>query len=89
MNLARIVTAEHVGGFRYQLRFADGAEGVADLGPEVGHGAALAPIREAPGAFTLSGHGRALAWQDAEGEEVDFCADMLRDLIAHRQQAAE
>lgn len=89
MNLARIIAAEHVGGFLYRLRFADGAEGVADLSAEVAHGAALAPVRAAPGAFVLAERGRALAWHDEAGEEVDFCADMLRGMIAHRQQAAE
>ena len=78
MELARIVSAEMLPGLRLSVRFADGAEGVADLAPLVAQGSALAAIAAAPAAFAITQGGRAIAWRDADGEEVDLCADALR-----------
>ncbi|MCC7281439.1 MAG: hypothetical protein IT556_03580 [Acetobacteraceae bacterium] len=89
MELARIVSAEMLPGLRLALRFADAAEGVAELAPLVAQGPALAAIAAAPSAFTVTQGGRAIAWQDADGDEVDLCADALRRMIGAARAAAE
>jgi hypothetical protein len=90
MDLAHIEAAEWIGALRFRLRFADGTAGVADLAPELGEEpGALAVIRDTPAAFTVAPRGRALVWRGADGEDVDFCADMLRGLVSSAQQAAE
>jgi putative hemolysin len=89
MELARIVSAEMLPGLRLTLRFADGGEGVAELAPLVTTGPALAAIAANPAGFTIAQGGRAIAWQDADGEEVDLCADALRRLIGTARAAAE
>lgn len=90
MDLAHIVAAECVGGLRLRLSFADGAEGVVDLAPELGEEpGALAVIRDTPAAFTIAPRGRALVWRDAEGNDIDLCADALRRMIQPAQAAAE
>lgn len=89
MELQRIVAAEMQPGLRLVLRFADGTEGVAALASVVAQGGALAAIAAAPGAFTITQAGRAIAWRDADGEEVDLCADALRRLLGSERAAAE
>lgn len=89
MELAHIVSAEMLSGLRLALRFADGTEGVAELAPLAAKGGALAALTATPDAFTITQGGRAIAWQDADGDEVDLCADALRRLIGSARIAAE
>lgn len=86
--MQRIVAAEMEPGFRLRLRFADGLEGVADFAPLVARGGVYAAIAAAPEAVRIGPHGRSVAWPDAEGESVDFCADALRLEIEGRSAAA-
>jgi hypothetical protein len=89
MELQRIPSAEMLPGLRLSLRFADGAEGIADLIPVIARGAALAAIAAAPAALTITQGGRAVAWHDVDGEEIDLCADALRRMIGSARTAAE
>jgi hypothetical protein len=90
MDLAHIVSAEWIGALRFRLRFADGAEGVVDLAPELGpEPGVLSVIRDHPEAVAVAPRGRALVWRDAEGEDVDLCADALRQMIEKGRAAAE
>jgi len=89
MELHRIVSAEMLPGLRLSLRFADGGAGIAELAPVVATGAALAAIANNPDDFTLAQGGRVIAWKDADGEDVDLCADALRRMISVSRAAAE
>src|SRR5690242_9685308 len=87
MDLQHIVSAAMTPDLQLRLRFADGFEGVADLAPLVAKGGVYVAIADNPTGFTIAPHGRALAWHDADGDEVDLCADALR-LMADRKTAA-
>lgn len=90
MKLHRITAAEMLPGLRLRLAFDDGFHGIAPLAETVAIGGALTAVRDNPKAFAVGQGGRALVWADADGEEVDLCADALR-LLAERSaaQAAE
>jgi hypothetical protein len=68
-----IVDAKWVDGYRIQLQFADGANGVVDLSRLAGKG--VFSLWKDPAAFRSFsiGRGRELRWSD----EVDLCADSL------------
>lgn len=87
--MQRITLAEMLPGYRLRLRFADGAEGVADLAPLVARGGVYAAIAAAPDAVRIGPRGRSVEWPGPEGEAVDFCADALRLEIEARRAAAE
>jgi len=89
MRLERIETARPLAGYRIRLRFADGTEGVADLSSLVSHGGVFAALAADFGALRIIEHGRALAWHDAEGDDVDLCADALHQLLRKDRAAAE
>ena len=89
MELQHIEAAEWIGALRFRLRFADGAEGIVDLAPELGDDpGVLAVIRDRPEGFAIAPHGRALVWRDDAGEDVDMDADTLRLLCKPRRRAA-
>jgi hypothetical protein len=87
MELARIVALELLPGPALRLRFADGADGIADLASLVQHGGVFASLGQATP--RLIEHGRAVAWDDPDGEEADMDADTLRRMIAPVRAAAE
>jgi hypothetical protein len=84
----RITGAEMLPGYRLRLRFADGAEGVADLAHLVAMGGVYAVIAAAPDAVRIGEYGRSVEWRGEDGEPVDFCADALRLEIDARRAAA-
>jgi len=86
MDLARIVAMEALPGARVRLRFADGAEGVAELAPLVAQGGVFATLDG--GTLTVAEGGRAVAWRDPDGEEADMDADTLRRMIGSARVAA-
>ncbi len=86
MELARIVTLTMLPGPAVRLRFADGVEGVADLAPLVAKGGVFATLGAG---MTLQRGGRAVAWQDADGDEADMDADTLRLMVMRARAAAE
>jgi len=65
-------------GLRLRLRFDDGYEGIAALSEVSRRGVVFAAVAGNPNGFAVTLNGRALAWKDADGEDVDFCADALR-----------
>jgi hypothetical protein len=72
--MKRIVFAQALPGYRLQLRYDDGVEGVVDLSSDVGKGVFAAwNDPEAFGCFRIERNGRAIVWSD----EVDACADAL------------
>jgi hypothetical protein len=86
MELARILSLEMLPGPTLRLAFADGATGLVDLGPLVAKGGVFASLgRSAP---RLVGQGRAIAWDDPDGEEADMDADTLRRMLAPGRAAA-
>ena len=90
MTMQTITAARMLPGYRLHLAFADGAQGVVDFAPLVARGGVYAAIAAAPEAVSIGPRGRSIAWQGADGELVDFCADALRlDLKAERDAAAE
>lgn len=82
----RIATAEMLPGLGLRLTFADGFQGIADLTSLAAQGGVPAVVAADPSGFVITRHGRTVAWLDAEGDEVDFCADALR-LITREQPA--
>lgn len=87
MELARIISIELLPGPALRLRFADGASGVADLASLVERGGVFASLgRTVP---RLIEQGRAVAWDDPDGEEADMDADTLRQMITPARAAAE
>jgi len=87
MDMQRIATAAMLPGLRLRLTFADGFQGIADMATLAASGGALAVVAVDPFGFTITQNGRAVAWLDADGDEVDLCADALR-LMAEEQRAA-
>jgi hypothetical protein len=89
MELQRIIAAEMRPDLRLRLVFADGGEGIADLTRLAALGGALSILATNPSAFSVVQNGRAIAWRDADGDEVDLCADALRDMLVDARHAAE
>jgi hypothetical protein len=89
MDMHTIKTAEALPGHRLRLTFEDGFHGVVDLAAIAAHGGVLSVLATDPGGFAVSEHGRALVWVDADGDEVDLCADALRQMVAEQREAAE
>jgi len=89
MTLERIEAARPLAGYRVHLRFTDGTEGVADLSPLIAQGGVFAAVAADFSALRVTEHGRALAWRDADGDDVDLCADALRQLLRQDRAAAE
>ncbi len=89
MELQHIVAAEALPNLCLRLTFADGYSGVADLAPLVARGGVLAVLAADPAGFTVTQNGRALTWYDTDGEEVDLCADALRQITEEQRAAAE
>ncbi len=90
MTPHHIVQAEMLAGPSLRIRFDDGFIGTARLEPLIDCGGVFAAIAAQPERFAIVQNGRALAWIDADGEEIDLCADALR-LMAETTaaQAAE
>jgi hypothetical protein len=89
MELHTIAAADALPGQRLRLTFADGFQGVVDLAAIAARGGVLSVLATDPGGFAVSEHGRALVWVDADGDEVDLCADALRQMAEEQRQAAE
>jgi len=83
MEIHRIVAAEMLPGLRLRLRFEDGFQGVASLTEVVQAGGVLTAISDKPTEFTVINNGRAIAWKHVDGDDVDLCADALRQLAEH------
>jgi hypothetical protein len=63
-----------------RLTFDDGFSGEVDFTDVVGRGGVMTLLQD-PAVFELvkiGDRGRSLGWVDAEGGDVDFCADALR-----------
>jgi hypothetical protein len=72
--MKRITFAQALPGYRVQLRFDDGVEGMVDLSADVGRGVfSIWGDPEVFARFRVERNGRALVWS----EEVDACADAL------------
>lgn len=71
--MLNIVDAKWIDGYKIQLQFADGVNGVVDLSRLVGKG--VFSLWQDPAAFRRFsiGSGSELRWSD----EVDLCADAL------------
>ncbi len=78
MTLNRIVAAEMLPGLCLRLQFADGFAGIAALADTVRIGGVLGAIGDHPESFRIVEGGRAVVWTDADGDEIDLCADALR-----------
>lgn len=89
MTMQTITAARMLPGYRLSLTFADGAHGIVDFTPLVARGGVYAAIAANPEAFGIGPRGRSIAWHDADGEPVDFCADALRLDLDARAEAAE
>ncbi|QYU70161.1 DUF2442 domain-containing protein [Leptolyngbya sp. 15MV] len=87
MNVARIASLETLPGPQLRLRFADAATGLVDLARLAERGGVFAALQtRAP---RIVENGRAIAWDDPDGQEADMDADTLRRLIEHVRAAAE
>ena len=82
MILQRILAAEALPGPRLRLRFADGFHGIVPLAALLRQGGVFTAIAAHPDRFAIAPSGRALVWTDADGEEIDLCADALRRMAA-------
>jgi hypothetical protein len=63
-----------------RLTFDDGFAGEVDFSETIAGSGVMAPLRD-PVVFArakIGDGGRSLGWLDAQGEDVDFCADALR-----------
>jgi hypothetical protein len=78
MEMHTIKAADALPGQRLRLTFADGFQGIVDLPEIAACGGVLSVLATDPGGFAMAEHGRALVWGDADGDEVDLCADALR-----------
>jgi hypothetical protein len=89
MNMHTITAAYLLPGHRLRLMFGDGFKGVVDLAAIAARGGVLSVLASDPGGFAVADHGRTLVWVDADGDEVDLCADALRQMAEEQRQAAE
>lgn len=88
MDLHKIVAASISAGHRLSLTFDDGFHGIVSLDAIAARGGVLAVLATDPYGFVIAPHGRALVWHDADGDEVDLCADALRSMAEADRQAA-
>ena len=79
--MPRMVDAEHAGGHRIRIRFADGAEGEVNLGPEL-DGEIFAPLKDVEYFRRFSIHPElcTLAWPNG----ADFAPEFLYERIRVR-----
>jgi hypothetical protein len=89
MDMHTIKAADALPGCRVRLTFEDGFQGVVDLAAIAARGGVLSVLAIDPAGFAISEHGRALVWGDADGDEVDLCADALRQMAEEQREAAE
>jgi len=89
MTLERIVAARPLPAYRLDLRFADGVEGAADLSALIAQGGVFIALRDGFEGVRIIENGRALAWRDTDGDDVDLCADALRQMLRVERAAAE
>ena len=80
MTPQHVIQAELLAGPSLRLHFEDGFVGIARLDPLIRCGGVFAAIAAQPERFAIVQNGRALAWVDADGEEIDLCADALRQM---------
>jgi hypothetical protein len=79
MKLRTIQTVAPLPRSRIRLVWSDGAESVVDLAPVLAKGGVFAFLTD-PSAFNdvvVGPRGRTILWHDAEGDEIDLCADAL------------
>jgi hypothetical protein len=89
MDMHTIRTVDTLSGHRLKLTFEDGFQGIVDLSAIAARGGVLSVLGTDPGGFAVAERGRALVWIDADGDEVDLCADALRQMAEEQRQAAE
>jgi hypothetical protein len=89
MDMHTIRAADALSGHRLKLTFEDGFQGIVDLSVIAARGGVLSVLGTNPGGFAVAERGRALVWIDADGDEVDLCADALRQMAEEQRQAAE
>lgn len=95
-RLPHISLAEPVIYGVLKLVFDDGYEGVVDLRPVIAKGRAFEHLRADPKNFdkvAVSDYGHSIYWIDANGAEIDFGADRLREKAErqaelHREMAS-
>lgn len=85
---SRIVAVEAVVQGVLKLTWADGYEGVVDLGGPMSRGKMFEPLADPVyfKAVRLGDQGHSIYWGRPDDEDVDFAAERLRDLA--QQQAA-
>jgi hypothetical protein len=89
MDMHTIRTADTLSGHRLKLTFEDGFQGIVDLAAKAARGGVLSVLGTDPNGFAVAERGRALVWIDADGDEVDLCADALQQMAEEQRQAAE
>ncbi|WP_158925495.1 DUF2442 domain-containing protein [Acidisphaera sp. S103] len=89
MDMHTIKAAAILPGHRLKLTFEDGFQGVVDLAAIAARGGVLSVLGTDPDGFAVAERGRALVWIDEDGDEVDMCADALRQMAEEQRQAAE
>lgn len=90
MILHMIERAEPRDGFKVAVAFRDGREGTVDFAPVIADGGVYRALSD-PERFRsvkIGDHGRSLVWVDAEGEEIDICADALWEQCISAKTAA-
>ena len=80
-DLLRVVEAEPVITGVLKIRWNDDHDGIVDLRPVIGKGAALAPLADPAifSAVSIAPHGHGIVWLTEDGRESDFGADSLRE----------
>ena len=89
MNMPTIRAADTLPGHRLKLTFEDGFRSIIDLAAIAARGDVLSVLGTDPGGFAVAERGRALVWIDSDGDEVNLCADALRQLAEEQHQAAK
>ena len=91
MRLRTIQSAKPLPHNRIKLAWGDGSESVVHLGPVLAKCDVFAFLHD-PAAFkavAVGPRGRTLVWPDAEGDEIDLCADALwRPVLQGATEAA-
>lgn len=89
MTLHVIEKAKPQADFTVELVFGDGRAGVVDFRPVIAQGGVFRALDD-PARFAsmkIGQRGRTLVWIDADGDEIDFCADALWERCDTRANA--
>ena len=90
MTLHVVKRADALPNSRVAITWQDGSTDVVDLSSLLAKGGVFAALRD-PAAFAavrIGERGRSLVWRDAEGDDLDLCADALWRLAREASAAA-